>query len=76
MTRKLKRDDPRHGTQAGYGQGCRCNRCKAANAEYHRVRQTTLCVVPRDFYDRVKSRADAEDKSVRALVMEAVETYL
>lgn len=27
-------DDPRHGTQAGYGYGCRCDRCRAAQSRY------------------------------------------
>ncbi|WP_155772111.1 hypothetical protein [Mycobacterium asiaticum] len=29
-------DDPRHGTVTGYQYGCKCDRCKAANAEQSR----------------------------------------
>lgn len=29
--------DPRHGTHAGYSYGCRCPRCKMAEAAYKRV---------------------------------------
>lgn len=33
----LAADDPRHGTATGYGYGCRCDRCRAANTEKNRV---------------------------------------
>ena len=29
-------NDRRHGTRYGYAQGCRCEKCKAANREYFR----------------------------------------
>jgi hypothetical protein len=34
----LAPDDPRHGTPSGYRSGCRCDRCRAAIAEYQRTR--------------------------------------
>lgn len=38
--RGLAADDPRHGTRLGYnGWGCRCQPCRAANAEYQRARR-------------------------------------
>ncbi|POX86075.1 hypothetical protein C3477_23265 [Mycobacterium kansasii] len=33
-------DDPRHGTLTGYQCGCKCDRCKAANAEQSRRDRT------------------------------------
>lgn len=34
----LAPDDPRHGTENGYtNYECRCQRCRAANAEAHRA---------------------------------------
>lgn len=32
----MKADDPRHGTNAGYAAGCRCEPCTAATARYHK----------------------------------------
>lgn len=32
-------DDPRHGTRGLYNQGCRCDRCRAVQAEYARTQR-------------------------------------
>lgn len=37
-TKGLEPDDPRHGSRAGYLQGCKCVECKRASSEYERAR--------------------------------------
>lgn len=87
----LSPDDPRHGTQNGYGNlKCRCEPCKKANTNYLRGRQTKLGVggktsgvggkisvsIPRDYSLIFRTYAKAKGRSMRSIAMEAITKYM
>lgn len=55
---RLNPDDPDHGTETGYGRGCRCDACRKAHTEYSRDHRALL----------KQRRKEREEAQRRALV--------
>lgn len=81
--RAFKRDleDPRHGTQTGYGYGCRCERCAHAGKLYRFERErlkssTEDEALPLDFPKYLDRFISAQPDEVDLLVKEFKNAFL